>query len=779
MASLESYLRGQFQDDKQQIRIIDEIVDEVVPTFGCNFGKSDGDQGNTWPYDVSAGSSDSPKFSFSTHAMISFALDALTQRPFNSTLISDKIVPRKLGLNKEDREKLLNILRTAKRVLIEKLSQSEQPIVQSGTYGNNDPLTLTWLAELAYRCNADEDDVDLSALDRCKDGIIAAAKEVFKRAPDSILSLNNATENPHYEIQHSFLKLRCLHLEKAAGYLSHSKLKPSKTKLDRASLDTAVHRQLGYSVIPDSRFDPAELVFATEAVLQVDRYGLNQSTIKRIFAILAKSQEDTPYWRPVTPFLSTKQGMVLFPVSVEIVNSLLRICGILDEHHRPTYFSLIEPLLRRYADWIISRIERFEGENGHVSGWISEHVNERGRIHLWETSQVLLFLAHYAGMLQNKIAADGLVEAGLTLRDLQSLNPIQGFWDDEPLSKLGENYEVLSTIRNSFINSRKQPSGNKPENSLLLYGPPGTGKTTVAEQMVIELQWPLLTITVSDFLADGAAEVEARAKGVFQVLQEQREIVILFDEIDQFLLDRNSEGYKNQTGIFQFMTPGMLTKFQDLRDAAQSVFIVATNYEERIDSAIKRKGRFDSRFFLSLPDRKRRLAFLWQFLCKRLPNLIKEEEWKDAQNNDADSKIEKNLLAELEKKTVLFGFGDLKHLVERELKINVDDTLDGVVKQLGNIAEDVHPAVKLSAYTNRFNVVGEQQYPFEEFAVLLYLVGEGGSKIESEDRLALERANEILKDSNKTGKIASYILCAAEEKENVLETILGAAFGSS
>ena len=52
----------------------------------------------------------------------------------------------------------------------------------------------------------------------------------------------------------------------------------------------------------------------------------------------------------------------------------------------------------------------------------------------------------------------------------------------------------------------------------------------VAEQMAVELQVAeLLIITVSDFLlAGGAAEVEARAKGVFQVLQEQQDIIILF-----------------------------------------------------------------------------------------------------------------------------------------------------------------------------------------------------------------------------------------------------------
>ena len=184
-------------------------------------------------------------------------------------------------------------------------------------------------------------------------------------------------------------------------------------------------------------------------------------------------------------------------------------------------------------------------------GWHSEHVNAPGTIHTWETSQVLLFLVHYVSLLQGKIAAEGLSCAGLTLREANAIRLAPSYWRDEPLDALSRvgarrrasvdetdrHYAVLQKIHNNFVVKRTSTS-------LLLYGPPGTGKTTLAEQMAASLGQALLIITVSDFLASGAAEVEARAKGVFQkILQEQEDIVILFDEIDQFLLDRNGEAY--------------------------------------------------------------------------------------------------------------------------------------------------------------------------------------------------------------------------------------------
>ena len=89
---------------------------------------------------------------------------------------------------------------------------------------------------------------------------------------------------------------------------------------------------------------------------------------------------------------------------------------------------------------------------------------------------------------------------------------------------------------------------------------------------------------------------------MFEVIQEQRNAIVLFDEIDHLLLDRNSRLYHELDTLFQFLTPGMLTKLQDLRSAREVLFIIATNYEHRIDAAIKRSGRIDVAQLVLPPD---------------------------------------------------------------------------------------------------------------------------------------------------------------------------------
>ena len=88
---------------------------------------------------------------------------------------------------------------------------------------------------------------------------------------------------------------------------------------------------------------------------------------------------------------------------------------------------------------------------------------------------------------------------------------------------------------------------------------------------------------------------------IFEVLGAQTNCVILFDEIDELVADRSSERHKEQDTLFKFMTPGMLTKLNNLRRAKRSIFIMATNYAYRIHPAIRRTGRIDENYLLLPP----------------------------------------------------------------------------------------------------------------------------------------------------------------------------------
>ena len=81
------------------------------------------------------------------------------------------------------------------------------------------------------------------------------------------------------------------------------------------------------------------------------------------------------------------------------------------------------------------------------------------------------------------------------------------------------------------------------------------------------------------FLEDGLANIASRMAYVFDRLERLRDCVILFDEIEEFCLDRTTPGLGMESRI---LTTAMLTRLNDLRRAERSIFLVATCVEIKI-----------------------------------------------------------------------------------------------------------------------------------------------------------------------------------------------------
>jgi ATP-dependent 26S proteasome regulatory subunit len=72
-----------------------------------------------------------------------------------------------------------------------------------------------------------------------------------------------------------------------------------------------------------------------------------------------------------------------------------------------------------------------------------------------------------------------------------------------------------------------------------------------------------------------------------------RDAVVLFDEIDEMLRDRQGDQPQGGVAMLRFIVPGMLPKLQSLKQYGEKnrlIFIVSTNYVDRLDAAITRTG---------------------------------------------------------------------------------------------------------------------------------------------------------------------------------------------
>jgi hypothetical protein len=711
--NLQQFLSTEFQDAQQRLKQIAEQSRHAVRTLthACKDG--------TVPYHLQAIKpkqageanqypADSNVSSHSTHAMVLHSLALANGQLENSVLAAGRIAFMVLH-----REQSVNsVIKDMGNKLKEALKIYTPRVTNSGTYGNNDPLTVSWLADLQKNniIIIEEHEFKEKAID-----------DVLDRSRDNCFSFKSGNGEDEKKVNpHAFPVLRQCLIHK-----SYPKYDPSEFKSTRSVYFLErLHRHLSLAVIPDSRFDPAEMVFSLEGALVLEKGSVDVNTLNRVIEVLSASQEKSAYWRPVAPMLFTTRGLALHPLSIEVANSLMRICSMKDEGKRHNrLFSRIEPMLRRYYDWLAAQMVTIPIDNdGDYSGWHSENISDENRIDVWETSQVLNFLQSYGALLNEQIACDALIASGLKVEDLERTdedkkstsidywNAVQDIY--EPFK--ADRYAVFENIGKYYVEPRAGDTkiDKKKCFSMVLYGPPGTGKSTIPEELAKCLKQPLITVTISDFLGDGAAQTEQRAKALFQVLEAQRDVVVLFDEIDHFILDRESKIYGEQDTVFQFMPPGMLTKLRDLRQKKNCIFIIATNYMERIDAAAVRLGRIDHRYLVMPPSRSARLRIL---------NAMDRD--KVCQLNEAT--MLGNQKAQLDKlltDTSFYIYKELESVWNSAEGLTVEIRLNSLVKSLPLVS----PSTTLSSYRKRFKVdendgdLLARRLPTDEFLLLVY-----------------------------------------------------------
>jgi hypothetical protein len=753
---LSDYLQGAYLDERRDIERLKETGSKILNVFDHFFLQAEG----VWPYEVVDGQDipSSVVFSFSTNAMIVFALAVATGRISRSELLpairQAPVATRSKAQLKSLEESMKNALgRFPSEIDLSRGNKDElekwivgqedrsRPTdvslaTTSASFGPNDPLTLTWLLEvLGEGTPAEPNDRD-----RLLKDLVPVAQEIvtseFEDPGHSPLRL------PFYDlVPHAFTLLRVLHLFNTEG-LRTSGWQPAHgvDRVHEFFLNRA-HFHLSSTSVQNGGFDAGELVFSLEGLLLCDPSLPDYSLFDRAFEVLVDRQRETPYWRPLRPFRVTRQGMILLPQSVEIANSLLRICSRLDESRDRSYFSDYVDLFKAYTRWLESRMFIGKTKNQNINdivGWQSEHTFAPNRIHLWQTSQVLLYLMHYAAMLQRHIAQRSFRAARFSVTSAPSpSNRETGSWDkleeSEPMRSLSKDgpYAVYHRIGDSIVRPRLPNVRPDPEwsSSALLYGPPGTGKSRIAKEIAKTLRYPLITITPSDFISAGQEAAEARAKNIFATLMEQTDLVILFDEVDQLLLDRDSVLYREQGDIFKLITPGMLTKLNDLTERKEVVFVVATNFFERIDPAIKRPGRIDERLLVLPPDAGQRMRFLSEGAKGKGPLFAGWETLGSKQKT------------ELVNQLALYSYGELRDLAKRlgSAKADGDALKENILSQL----LEFPPTISVASYKYRVGKWREGLYetdeegPFKEFVMVVYIAAES-EQVNDSDRSWVE-----------------------------------------
>ena len=156
---------------------------------------------------------------------------------------------------------------------------------------------------------------------------------------------------------------------------------------------------------------------------------------------------------------------------------------------------------------------------------------------------------------------------------------------------------------------KKMLPADKPDSlNVLFYGPPGTGKTELAKFIARDLNRKLMIRKASDLLNCFIGETEQNIRKMFREAEEKKAILFL-DEADSMIQDR--AGASHNWEVTQVNE--LLTQMENFK----GIFIAATNFNDNLDSASRRRFAMKVKFGYLQPDGAEAMwnGFFPEFAC--------------------------------------------------------------------------------------------------------------------------------------------------------------------
>ena len=148
--------------------------------------------------------------------------------------------------------------------------------------------------------------------------------------------------------------------------------------------------------------------------------------------------------------------------------------------------------------------------------------------------------------------------------------------------------------------------GIEPHSGILLYGPPGCGKTLLAKVLASESEANMFLINGPEIMNKYYGETEAKIREIFKEAKDNSPSIIFIDEIDA-VAPKREEAYGD---VEKRVVAQLLALMDGLTDRGNVIVLGATNRPESVDPALRRPGRFDREFEISVPNEDGRLEIL-------------------------------------------------------------------------------------------------------------------------------------------------------------------------
>ena len=339
--------------------------------------------------------------------------------------------------------------------------------------------------------------------------------------------------------------------------------------------------------------------------------------LERSIEELVSKQTKSGIWNKYFPLFHYQDAGSNFCFTFELLEAILYEFGknrselprdgIPDPQSLLANSNFLEALEKAVGWCEVNRLSSTVGATEY-RGWNSGgqiETLEKGQPESWATAVVHMFLSELTTVLSERIQEQILTKYKArapkdpdTKKTKQSAPSALGSLLDIDVMLRGKVQRLSSVLQSRIIDPYRTETAatlrrraiDKPR-SALLFGPPGTSKTEITKAIADDLGWPLVEITPSDFVKGTLANVYLQADEIFDDLMDLSGVVVFFDEMDALVQTREGETQLDMAS--QFLTTSMLPKLTRLHELGRVIFLMATNFQDRFDAAIKRAGRFD------------------------------------------------------------------------------------------------------------------------------------------------------------------------------------------
>lgn len=377
-----------------------------------------------------------------------------------------------------------------------------------------------------------------------------------------------------------------------------------------------VNRHVAFAAASNfTDFDPSELLSGLAVVVR-NKDLMTEGEVANALEKAVVAREPDGSWRLGHPYFSSDGLQALRAPAADMVWTLVSAVAqfpavrVADE----ALFSFVEWLERTRREIPVTRDPMAELKD---YGWSADQMREQDRLELFTTAYAVNALMAVRDLAEHRLWE--LCERRFTIiRNAKRLDEMA------PVDLMVPHGHRLHS-RLARMMSDTHAASEDATYSMVLHGPPGSSKTTVAGALSHAMggksgRWGrerrLVRVTPADFTRLGEDRVDAQAHAIFELLRHVRGATILFDEIDDLLRRREFTTDKHPR-FLDLVIPAMLNRLQDLRDACEQqeiCFLFGTNYVERIEPALMRRGRIDEIIPVPYPDQESRRAIAEEVL---------------------------------------------------------------------------------------------------------------------------------------------------------------------